>query len=195
MRIWVTELGDVEVNGETVTRPRGLPYSEDSPWISWPIFDNPDTPELENYVVAFAKASNEAPTWGRDFGDPLHPSFHTEALGSNATDTIEDWVGLERGELTGATRPEALRAILQDDGQLLGIRWRGVNPGPALRGSRPYEVSTRRIRKFRRGDDRVWFDDLTQAQRNFIRNLTDEQKDVLRALPIPDRAGYLQGLQ
>lgn len=214
MRIWITKLEDVALVPEVIDPNTGLPRTRQHPrgldiesaWAQWPIVDDDDQVQVGDWIVALARDLDTAPSWGRDGGDPtevwedqdlgaldksgqpvltqvLVSPFHTVPLGSTFTELVEDQIGMERDELAGATRAEVLRAITADEGAAIGCTW-----GAAKVGSRVWLRKTKQVRRFRRRADRIWWDSLTPAQRTFIRNRTDEQKDEMRATPIPDRA-------
>lgn len=221
MRLWISTMtevdsGQVDENGDPimVQKPNGLDI--ESPWAAWPVVDDDDAVQVTtgggNPIFVFlARDLDAPPSAGRDAGDPtpvyeLQPTgeldpydgtplmqrvvvspYHTVPLGINATRTIESWIGMEEDELKGSTRAEAIRAITQDEGAAIGCTW-----GPEKVGAECWPARTRRVRRFRRRQDRAWFNSLTLPQRRFIRNLTDEQKDTLRDTPIPDRAALLQ---
>ena len=218
MRIWVTTMGEydtgqVDENSDPImaSRPNGLDF--DSAWAQWPVVDDDDNTQViapaGPAIVALAKDLDAAPSAGRDFGDPseiwegqdlgavdkdgnpvltqvLVSPYHTVPLGLTATRTIETWIGMEEDELIGSTRAECIRAITADENAAIGCTW-----GPTKVGARCWPAATKQVRRFRRREDRQWYDGLNLAQRNFIRALTDEQKDELRATPIVDRAALL----
>jgi len=209
------DTGQVDENSDPImaSRPNGLDI--DSPWARWPVVDDDDQVQViapaGPAIVAMAKDLDAAPSAGRDFGDPseiwedqdlgagtdpetglpiltpvLVSPYHTVPLGLTATRTIETWIGMEEDELIGSTRAECIRAITADENAAIGCTW-----GAAKVGARCWPATTKQVRRFRRREDRTWYDGLNLAQRNFIRALTDEQKDELRATPIADRAALL----
>ena len=195
MRVWITKIeevdtGQVDGNGDPITtqRPQGL--VGDGAWAQWPVVDADDTPHPNGWVVALAKDMDVAPTFGRDVGDPQAPAFWINPLPQAATELVETNVGLETGELAGASRAEVLRAITADEGAALGCTW-----GPERVGSRLWMPTTKQVRRFRRRQDRAWWDSLTQPQRNGIRALPDFFKDDLRDTAIADRAATLTWIQ
>jgi len=207
------DTGQVDENSDPIMgqRPNGLDF--DSAWAQWPVVDDDDQVQViapaGPAIVAMAKDLDAAPSAGRDFGDPseiwegqdlgavdkdgnpvltqvLVSPYHTVPLGLTATRTIETWIGMEEDELIGSTRAECIRAITADENAAIGCTW-----GPTKVGARCWPATTKQVRRFRRREDRTWYNGLNLAQRNFIRALTDEQKDELRATPIVDRAALL----